>query len=337
MSSMTSAARRSFSARGAATAFAAALLALATACGVAPATPLAPGTDATRTVATIKGEVQVPVRPQRIVVLNHALAGYLFHLDQPVAAVVPEFTDTEGVAAPAWADQAAAAGTVFLPWPADGFNLEAIAAQRPDLIIAGGLGFPFAQAEQVYDQLSAIAPTVLVPKTLQTWQQQLSFLAGDVFAAPQRYDELRAAYDARVAEVAAAITPPSKPSTVISRASSGKVYVLMDDAGLITLLTELGFEPAPLAQRNGAVPYTPGGDMFEVSPENAGVVLDPATIFVVPFDDPKQTVAALAKDPVLGRLPAFRNGSAFDLPQSALRADYDDTMELIDTIEQRFG
>lgn len=42
--------------------------------------------DATRVVKTDQGEVTVPADPQRVVVLNHALTGYLFNLDVPVVA-----------------------------------------------------------------------------------------------------------------------------------------------------------------------------------------------------------------------------------------------------------
>lgn len=47
------------------------------------------GPAQTRTVTTAEGPVEVPVDPQRIVVLNYALAGYLYDIDEPVVATTP--------------------------------------------------------------------------------------------------------------------------------------------------------------------------------------------------------------------------------------------------------
>src|SRR5690625_4549276 len=102
----------------------------------------AAGDEATRVVATDQGEVTIPADPQRVVVLNHALAGYFFHLDVPVAATIPETVDGEGGYSEFWAEEAEAAGTEILPWSSDGFDFEAILATEPDLIVGGGVGFP---------------------------------------------------------------------------------------------------------------------------------------------------------------------------------------------------
>ncbi|MFC3241252.1 hypothetical protein ACFOJ6_01455 [Gordonia humi] len=104
--------------------------------------------------------------------LNYALAGYLYDLDVPVVATTTESTDQKGEFAPQWADAATEQGTVFLPWSADGFDMEAILEQEPDLIVAGGLGFPFKHATTAYDELSRIAPTVIVSDDLTEWQSQ---------------------------------------------------------------------------------------------------------------------------------------------------------------------
>src|SRR5690349_465445 len=57
-----------------------------------------PGTTASETAAErgvppAQGDVTGPTDPRRVVVLNHALAGYLYALDVPVLATVPEVTD----------------------------------------------------------------------------------------------------------------------------------------------------------------------------------------------------------------------------------------------------
>ncbi|WP_430592419.1 ABC transporter substrate-binding protein [Humidisolicoccus flavus] len=299
-----------------------------------------PSSDAAadRTVTTDYGDVVVPGDAERIVVLNYALAGYLYTLDVPVFATIPEDADaTEGEFSPAWAADAEADGTVFLPWSVDGFDLEAILESDPDLIIGGGIGFPLFQAEQVYDELSAIAPTVLVGKALGSWQQQFDFLANDVFDRGEEYDAAIAAYDTRVEEVAATITPPPSPVSFLTFTADGTAYALVETVGLPTEFAAVGIEPAPIFAEGDFEVYGGGGDMFELSTEQAGQVITQPTVFVMGFNGDTIDVATLMENPVYAALPAFQSSNAYDLPYNVLRGDYDDAMELLDIIESLFA
>ncbi|NEE17173.1 ferric enterobactin (enterochelin)-binding protein, partial [Streptomyces sp. SID7499] len=60
----------------------------------------------TRTVTTDYGKVKVPAEPKKVVVLNHALAGYLYDLDVPVRATIPEDAESKGEFSPNWAKEA---------------------------------------------------------------------------------------------------------------------------------------------------------------------------------------------------------------------------------------
>ncbi|MCD0444016.1 ABC transporter substrate-binding protein [Glycomyces sp. A-F 0318] len=291
----------------------------------------------TRTVETEQGPVEVPADPQRVVVLNYALAGYLYDLEVPVVATIPEDADAGGEFSEFWADQAEEDGTEFLPWSVDGFDLEAVLDQEPDLIVAGGLGLPGAQAVEAYEQLSEIASTVIVSGALATWQDQFSFLAVDVFDKADAYEGFTADYAARAAETAAAITVPPGPFAVLSVTGDGTVYVLMDDAGLPQALAELGFEPAPLAAEHGFEPYREGGDMFELSTEQVAQVLTVPTVFVTGFNADTTDVATLMESDVFAALPAFADGNAHDLPYWSVRGDYDEALAVLDLLEQQFA
>jgi iron complex transport system substrate-binding protein len=292
---------------------------------------------ATRTVETDQGPVEVPADPQRVVVLNYALAGYLYDLDVPVAATIPEDADAGGEFSEFWADQAEEDGTEFLPWSVDGFDLEAILDADPDLIVAGGLGLPGAQAVEAYEQLSEITATVVVSGALATWQDQFAFLAEDVFDKGAEYERYVAEYEARVEEVTAAITVPANPFAVLTVTADGTLYTLMDDAGLPRALAELGFEPAPLAEEHGFEPYREGGDMFELSTEQAAQVLTVPTVFVTGFNADTADVVSLSESEVYAALPAFAEGRAYDLPYWSVRGDYDEALALLDIVEQQFA
>jgi len=294
-------------------------------------------TLAPHTVTTDLGDVAVPQDPQTIVVLNHALAGYLYDVGAPVTAVTSQDTSNDETYGEFWADDAQTQGTTFVPWGDNGFNLEVVASLQPDLIIGGGVGFPQRLAQLGYEDLSAIAPTVVVPATLTTWQEQFEFLADDVFERPEVYDQALTDYEDRVQEVAAVITPPTAPSVVMSVTADQRPYVLIEDQGLPTVLEQVGIEPAPLFASGRYEPYTAGGDSFEVSAELLGSVVTQPTVFVIGFNGAAVDVATLARNPVFAALPSFTAGTAYDLPSEAYRGDYDETMHLLDVLEEMFA
>ncbi|MDT9591525.1 ABC transporter substrate-binding protein [Nocardioides zeae] len=313
-----------------------ATLLAATACA-APADDDAAAGAETRTVTTDQGDVEVPVEPLRVVLLNFALAGYLYDLDVPVTTVTPEAADTDGTFSEFWADDAEAQGTEFMTWTSDGFDLQAILDADPDLIVAGGIGFPLFQAVEAYDQLSDIAPTVVVSGERTTWQEQLEFLAVDVFDQPDVYEEALATYDERVAEVAGAIDVPDGESAFLSITSDGAPYVLIEDQGLPTVFSALGFTPAPLFATGDFEPYTAGGDSFELSTEQVGQYVDQESVFVVGFNGAPVDVETLAENPVYAALPAFADDQAYQLPYYVYRGDFDETLALLDFVEDTFA
>lgn len=292
----------------------------------------------TRTVSTPKGDVDVPADPKRVVVLNYALAGYLYDMDVPVTATIPEDADQEaGEFSEFWGDAPSEDGTEFLPWSPDGFDLEAILEADPDLIIAGGWGFPNFQADAAYDDLTAIAPTVMVDKSFADWQDQAEFLAVDVFDKQEAYDDTVSTYEARVEEVGDAIEVPAQPTSFLSVTGDGTPYLVFEGTGLPLMFDQLGFETNDLVAQHGLEPYQPGGDLAELSTEQLGQIVDSESLFVLGFNADTTSVEALSSEPAYGSLPAFQADNAFDLPYWALRHDYDEALALLDMVEEEFG
>ena len=290
----------------------------------------------TRTVETEQGDVDVPSAPQRVVVLNYALAGYLYDLDVPVVATTPEVTGAEGEFSQFWSEKAEAQETEFLPWSNDGFDVEAIIAADPDLIIAGGIGFPLKHATDAYDQLKEVAPTVIVPGDKQTWQDQFSFIADDVLGRGSDYEKFESAYEDRAAEVRDTISVPKGEISILTLDSRESPYILIEGKSLAAELEPLGFTTAPLFEENDIEPYTAGGDMFGPSLEVLPDVLRSETVFVVGFNNADIGVDDLKDEAPYDRVPAFESGQVHDLPYWSMRADYDEVMALFDTIEDMF-
>ena len=319
-----------------------ALLALAGCSGAsgdtpaATSSPAASAAPATRTVTTERGAVEVPGTPQRIVVLSGGLAGYLYALDAPVVATdtrVLGVTDLRGGFPPAWSDEATAQGSTALP-AGEELDVEAVAAAAPDLIIGGGQGITAVQAGELYDELSRIAPTVLVPTSATAWQDQLRLVA-EAAGRTDRVAALVDTYDEEVRRVRSAITVPAGSAAVLLSLPNGEPYLVPPSAALPSLLRELGFTPDDVLAKAGNPPLYGSGDSFEVSPELLGTVADAPVAFVVPLGG--RTAAELAQDPVYAALPAFRTGQVHELPAVSYRPDYDGALAALEAVEEQFG
>lgn len=297
----------------------------------------APTSGETRPVQTVLGPIDVPVDPQKIVVLNGALAGYLYDLGAPVAAADPRIlgvNNRSGGFPPSWIDDAKAQGTEELP-TGDKVNLEFVAEQRPDLIIAGGQGFTAQQSINAYDQLSGIAPTVLVPSEVAGWQEQLRLIAETVGRSEQA-DGLISAYHTRVEQVKATIRPPRAKFAFIQSVKSAKPTVTLPSAALPTLLRDVGFTlDEDVLAKAGDPSLEQAADWFEFSPELLTSVVDAPAAFVIPLQGGRSS-EELAADPMYAQLPAFRNNNVFELPALSNRPDYRGVMDTLDLIEERF-
>jgi len=288
-------------------------------------------------VETAMGAVTVPDDPQRVLVLNPALAGSLYALGvNPVAVVESTRSPTEEGYSSVWAEPARAAGTEVLPWSFDGFDMELIQRYEPDLIIGGGQGRPGALAEAAYEQLGSIAPTLLVSAEIGTWEGEMDFLA----EALGREDEMAAAlaaYADKVAGVKAAIALPPQPTAFVMPYEIGRPYFLPETTATPALFAEVGFEPDPLTERFPELKPFGTGDSVEVNLELVPDVLDAPSMIVVPWSADGITAADLAADPITGQLPAIAAGRAYDFPDFAYRFDYYGAMATLDEIARVFA
>jgi iron complex transport system substrate-binding protein len=127
-----------------------------------------------RTVTHFGGATTIPAPPQRVVVIATGQTDAVLTLGVvPVGAasgdgadLVPRYVQD---AFPQYVDQLAAVAPVG---SRQSPNLEAIAALRPDLVLANA-----AASQDLYPALSAIAPTVLVEGTGVNWKQDFLLLA----------------------------------------------------------------------------------------------------------------------------------------------------------------
>ena len=147
----------------------------------------------TRQITHAMGSTTVPVKPQRVVVLDTDKIDTAATLG---VKLVGAARTSEVDAFPKYLGDLGDVKPVGLLTEPD---LEAIAALKPDLI----LGSKFRQ-EKFYDELSAIAPTVFTEKVGVTWKENF-LLDGKALGQEQKAKDLLAGYEKRAKELGAKI------------------------------------------------------------------------------------------------------------------------------------
>ncbi len=168
----------------------------ATTSSTAATTTVTADVGATRPFTHTLGVSEVPIAPQRIIALhNEAVANNLLQLGVvPVATVnEPPFVTIGDVTFP---DTVVSVGGYQEP------SLEQIAALKPDLIISAA-----TTHDEIYAQLSAIAPTVPVFDIGATDALATPRTIADLVGKTAELDAQITAYEARVAAIREQLAP----------------------------------------------------------------------------------------------------------------------------------
>lgn len=290
----------------------------------APTTP-SPNRGPAHAVQTPNGPVTVPASAKRVVVLGYRLTGLAFDLGAPVKATVPEQPGMASEPAQAWRDAAGVQGTAFLPWTPEGFDVDAIRAMNPDLIIGGGPGLEYRHVSDAYEDLSAIAPTVVIDENEDTWQEQLATMADALNATP-RLTKLMRNYDGMVDRIHESTEPPTGTVGYLVLDANEQPYALNETVGLPRELEKVGFRPSPATTIPGLTPAGNDGEVLPVPRDRVSEVFDQDTLFVLGLGRNIVNPGELARDPRYADLPAIKNFRAFGLDYTAVDPGYDETM-----------
>jgi iron complex transport system substrate-binding protein len=177
------------------------------------------------------------------------------------------------------------------------YNVEEIAAQRPDLILAvGAYG-----VEKVYDKLGRIAPVVAFEHGAveDTWEDSTLRIGRALGREGQARERVAAARD-RVEQTSAEAGLRGRTVSFFNFVETPFVVKEPDDAS-VRFLAGLGLRPPPAAR---ALPQAPGG-RTEVSLEKLDVL--EADVIVSTSPDPG-SLKDFERRPVFRRLEAVRAG-----------------------------
>ncbi|AFJ46492.1 Fe2+-enterobactin ABC transporter substrate-binding protein [Shimwellia blattae] len=274
-----------------------------------------------RTVTDSKGSHTLEQAPVRIVSTSVTLTGSLLALDAPVVAsgaTTPNnrVADQQGFLRQ-WGDVARQRNVARLY--IGEANAEAIAAQMPDLILISATGGD--SALPLYDQLSAIAPTLVINYDDKSWQQlltQLGTITGHEKQAAARIAE----FNTRLEKARQHMTLPPQPvSALVYTPAAHSANLWTAESAQGQLLRQLGFRLAELpASLRLSTSMGKRHDIVQLGGENLAHGLNGQTLLMFANND--QDAAALSKDPLLAHIPAVKDKRVWALGTETFRLDY---------------
>lgn len=193
------------------------------------ATLLASGAAA-REVTHAMGTTEVPDDPQRVVILTNEGTEALLALGVTPVGAVQSWTGD-----PWYAHLGDRLEGTEVVGTESGVNLELVAALEPDLIIGNQ-----TRQEKLYDQLSAIAPTVMSERLRGDWKVNFELYA-EALGRAEEGAAVMEEFDARVAEVSERLGEATGEEVSVIRFMAGQIRIYQMDTFSGVLLEQLGF------------------------------------------------------------------------------------------------
>ena len=213
-------------------------------------------------------------------------------------------------------------------------SAEAVAAQMPDLILISATGGDSALA--LYDQLSTIAPTLIVNYDDKSWQAlltQLGQMTGQEKQAAARIAE----FDKQLATVKQQIKLPPQPvSALVYTAAAHSANLWTSESAQGQFLQQLGFAQAELpAGLHASQSQGKRHDIIQLGGENLAAGLNGESLFL--FAGDQKDVDAIYANPLLAHLPAVKNKHVYALGTETFRLDYYSATRVLTRLSALFG
>jgi len=254
----------------------------------------------TRIVDHALGEVEIPVHPQRVVVLHDMLIldSVLALGVKPVGSIYWPYEGERfrGIPPELVAD-ISTVGNISQP------SIETILALKPDLI----LGTAFQK--DYYDLLSEIAPTVFIDNLgkLHDFKERLRYIA-HILGKEERAEEVLTQYQARIQRLRQQLGNKLEKTIVSVIALRGQnFYTYRSDQSLGSqVINDVGLR-RPLAQENQKEPYLIWS--IEMLPKH-----DADVLFVLSdWTEKTPELMSLLKQPIWAQLQAVQNNQVYEV------------------------
>lgn len=275
-------------------------------------------------------------KPTRIVSTSVTLTGSLLAIDAPVVAsgaTTPNnrVADTQGFLRQ-WSEVAKARHLtrLYIGEP----SAEAVAAQMPDLILISATGGDSALA--LYEQLSTIAPTLVVNYDDKSWQALLTQLGEITGQEPQAASRI-AEFNTQLAAVKQHIILPSQPvSALVYTAAAHSANVWTEESAQGQFLQQLGFTLTTLLPgMHASQSQGKRHDIIQLGGETLAMGLKGKSLLL--FAGDQKDVDAIYANPLLAHLSAVENRQVYALGAETFRLDYYSAMRVLQRLADLFG
>lgn len=256
-------------------------------------------TENTVTVTDVRGDVEIPADPQRIVDLSGnsdilSILGY----DVVGTANSDAYDYTKF---PSYLEETLKGAEILGYSMQDTMDVEAVMNLNPDLIVISTV------QEKMYDALSEIAPTVMIQLEALNWKDDVRAL-GKVFGKEDVANEWIANYEAKAKEAGDKIKAEyGEDTTYLSFLASGGQFFIFDGAGFGDVL----YNDMGLAKPAG-MPEQTDISLPVVTYEGLAAIQSDY-IFVIATDE---DLAQLEANSIWNNLPAVKNGNVVVLESS---------------------
>lgn len=291
--------------------------------------------DWPRQIADSRGTQTLDHKPLRIVSTSVTLTGSLLAIDAPViasGATTPNnrVADAQGFLRQ-WGEVAKQRqlARLYIGEP----SAEAVAAKMPDLILISATGGDSALA--LYDQLSAIAPTLVINYDDKSWQALLTEL-GHITGQEKQAAARIAEFDRQLATVKQQMKLPPQPvSALVYTAAAHSANLWTADSAQGKLLQQLGFTLATLpAGLHTSQSQGKRHDIIQLGGENLAAGLNGQSLFL--FAGDQKDADAIYANPLLSHLPAVQHKQVWALGTETFRLDYYSAMLVLQRLASQF-
>ena len=256
-------------------------------------------TENTVTVTDVRGDVEIPADPQRIVDLSGnsdilSILGY----DVVGTANSDAYDYTKF---PSYLEETLKGAEILGYSMQDTMDVEAVMNLNPDLIVISTV------QEKMYDALSEIAPTVMIQLEALNWKDDVRALA-KVFNKEDVANEWIANYENKAKEAGDKIKAEyGEDTTYLSFLASGGQFFIFDGAGFGDVLyNDMGLaKPAGMPEQTDiSLPVVTYEGLAAIQTDY---------IFLIATDE---DLAQLESNAIWNSLPAVKKGKVVVLPSS---------------------
>ena len=253
----------------------------------------------TVTVTDVRGEVEIPADPQRIVDLSGnsdilSILGY-----KVIGTANSDAYDYTKF--PSYLEETLSGAEILGYSMQDTMDVEAVMNLKPDLIVISTV------QEKMYDALSEIAPTVMIQLEALNWKDDVRALA-KVFNKEDVANEWLTKYETEAKEEGDKIKAEyGEDTTYLSFLASGGQFFIFDGAGFGDVL----YNDMGLAKPAG-MPEQTDISLPVVTYEGLAAIQSDY-IFVIATDE---DLAQLEANSIWNNLPAVKNGNVVVLASS---------------------